>query len=172
MTVEEWKPVSFLNGKYDVSSLGRIRNAFTKETRRTPTSKRGYPVFSAYMNGKHLLVNVHKCVATEFCEKISEHQTQVNHIDGNKLNNSADNLEWCTPEENLLHARKTGLHESDGDKPVVQLKSGIEVARFKSASEAGRQTGIDRSSICNVCNKYVWNGHHCLTAGGYEWRWA
>lgn len=171
-TAEEWKPVSFLDGKYEVSNLGRIRRFDNKEIRKTPTSKRGYPVFSAYMNGKHLLVNVHKCVATEFCEKTSEHQTQVNHVDGNKCNNNFENLEWCTPRENVLHARRTGLQKSDGDKAVIQSKDGIDIAKFKSASEASRQTGIDRASICNVCNNYVWNGHHCVTAGGYKWRWA
>lgn len=167
---EIWKDVSFLDGKYEASNLGRIRNSKTKQVLKLSPSKRGYLVFSCTINGKHKLVNVHKCVATEFIPN-PNNLPQVNHIDGNKLNACVDNLEWVSQKQNNEHARLTGLHKSDGDKPVLQIKDGIIIAEYKSASEAERQTGVKRCNICNVCRNYCWNGHHARTAGGYEWRW-
>ena len=87
---EIWKDVSFLDGKYEASNLGRIRNSKTKQVLKLSPSKRGYLVFSCTINGKHKLVNVHKCVATEFIPN-PNNLPQVNHIDGNKLNACVDN---------------------------------------------------------------------------------
>ena len=167
---EIWKEIKFLDGKYEVSNRGRVRNAKTKRLLKLSPSKRGYLVFSCIVDGKHKLVNVHKCVAIEFVPN-PNNLPQVNHIDGNKTNPDATNLEWVTAKENNLHARRTGLHTSDGDKPVIQIKNGLVVGEYKSASEASRATGIKRCNICNVCRGYVWNGHHYKTAGGFEWKW-
>lgn len=52
---------------------------------------------------------VHRLVAMAFLEKKSEDQNEVNHIDGNKENNSVSNLEWCTSSENQRHAFRAGL---------------------------------------------------------------
>ena len=104
---------------------------------------------------------------------ILKKKTQINHIDGNKENFDLSNLEWVTPQENIIHARKTGLHTSDGDKAVIQLsKNGEIIAEYKSASEASRQTGIGRANIYNVCRHYISkDGKRYLTAGGYKWEW-
>ena len=169
---EEWRCIKFLLGKYEVSQYGRIRKTDTRKIRKTPTSKRGYPVFSCYINGKMKLVTVHKCVATEFLPN-PDNKREVNHIDGNKENNFIGNLEWVTPRQNMLHARKIGLHKSDGDKPVLMILNGVVINKFRSASQAERETGISRSNICNVCNKRIIkrSGGVCKTAGGYEWEW-
>lgn len=73
-------------------------------------SSSGYARIVVYTNGKHQSVCVHRLVADVFLpDGVSE---QVNHIDGNKLNNRAENLEWCTRKQNAEHAVALGLYKS------------------------------------------------------------
>lgn len=58
---------------------------------------------------------LHRLVAKVFIP--GDFDLQINHKDGNKHNNTIDNLEWCTSRENLMHALETGLHKRGGDKP-------------------------------------------------------
>ena len=70
----------------------------------------GYARIVVYTNKKHQSVCVHRLVADVFLtDGVSE---QVNHIDGNKLNNRAENLEWCTRKQNAEHAVALGLYKS------------------------------------------------------------
>jgi hypothetical protein len=167
---EIWKPIDFLKNKYEVSNLGKIRNSSSKYILHTKPSKRGYSVFNCRIDGKTKLVNVHKCVAVAFIPN-PNNLPQINHIDGDKTNAKVNNLEWVTAKQNNIHARETGLHKSDGDKAVLQIKNGVIIKEYISASEASRVTGIKRCNICNVCRKYCWNGHHYISAGGYQWKW-
>ena len=175
---DDWRPVPFLEGKFEVNSEGRIRKTSTGLVRKTPVSKRGYPVFSAHVGtpSKLVLVNVHKCVAWAFLPPPKEGQVQVNHKDGNKCNNDVSNLEWCTPRENVLHARRTGLQKSDGDKAVEQIDpvTGETIATFKSEAAAARALGHPNSSaiISHVCHGLCWKGKHYITAFGYKWRFT
>lgn len=167
---EIWKPVTQSEEKYWVSSAGNIRKN-TGRILSTPTGKRGYPCVNITIDKKTRLRTVHRLVVEAFILN-PENKPEVNHIDGNKQNNHIENLEWCTAKENMLHARVTGLHKSDGQKPVLQIKNGIEINRYNSGVAASEATGINRSSINNVCRKYVYKGKHYRTAGGFEWRFA
>lgn len=168
--IETWRKVPFLNETIEVSNFGRIRNIKTNRMRATPTSKRGYPVFSIKENGKQRLITVHRCVASAFIPNPTN-LPQVNHKDGDKTNNKVSNLEWVSSRENMIHARTIGLHVSDGDKAVMQIKDGRTVAIYKSMSEASRVTGINRGNIASVCRNYVTkDGRKHLTAGGYVWK--
>ena len=55
-------------------------------------------------------IAIHKLVAEAFIPN-SYNYKEINHIDGNKHNNRADNLEWCSRSQNMLHAYKLGLHK-------------------------------------------------------------
>lgn len=162
----EWKTIEeFPN--YEISIDGEVRNKITRKNKKPSVGKRGYYVFSMVKDGKSYLRTQHIMLAKAFIPN-PDNLPQINHIDGNKLNNKIDNLEWCTAQENLLHARKSGLHKSDGDKRTIQYSLDGEIVNiFKSASEAARKTGIKRCNISSVAR----GNTKMKTAGGYIWKY-
>lgn len=170
---EIWKPVKGFEDRYKVSNLGHIYSNKNERLLKTPPGKRGYPVVNLMVdNKKARLCTVHRLVAEAFIPN-PDNKPEVNHIDGNRCNNNVSNLEWCTLRENNLHARRTGLHKSDGDKPVIQKDmDGNFIARYKSFSEASRQTGVPRCDIGFVANKRkTAKGYTYKSAGGFKWEY-
>ena len=103
---EIWLPIKEYEGLYDVSNYGRIRshNYLKKGITRIlklSAKPNTYIKVGLYKDGTMRYHRVHRLVAEAFLPPPSEGQTQVNHIDGNKHNNFASNLEWCTPWENV-----------------------------------------------------------------------
>lgn len=113
----------------------------------------------------NLNVCVHRLVAIEHVPN-PLNLKEVNHIDGNKLNNHKDNLEWVTRQYNLQHAQDTGLRKNAMEQvPVIGIKDGIETL-YKSQAEAARVTGAKQGNINKVCKGLR------KTAGGYKWRYT
>jgi len=122
---EIWKDVPGYEGKYQVSNLGNIKslakslkNGKTKEEKILSikgTCGNGYYKITLSKNGKLKTWLVHKLVAQSFLYK-PDYKVEINHKDGNKLNNKIDNLEYCTSSENKLHAFRTGLRVSPNVK--------------------------------------------------------
>ena len=166
-----WKPIREFP-LYEISSDGRVRRVGENKVRKISIGKRGYPVLSLRKDGKTYVRTLHRLLADAFIPN-PNNLPEINHIDGNKTNFSLSNLEWCTRKHNDNHARRTGLHKSDGDKAVVQYSlSGVPIAEYKSASEAARKTGASRSAIANVCNRRKnQKGYEHKTNHGYIWRW-
>lgn len=157
---------------YLINKLGEIKNIHLNRIKKIGVGKRGYPVVSLCQGKRQYVRTVHVLLARTFLPN-PKNLPQVNHIDGNKLNYQLSNLEWCTAKENILHARRTGLHTSDGDKQITQIKDGMVIATYRSASEASRQTGINRANISNAARGYVnKKGVHAFTAGGFQWRYT
>lgn len=123
---EVWKkvPIQQFHELYEISNLGRLRSLpKTTADGRSLKSKiikptiinSGYLQFKLHNNKFRFNINAHKLVAITFglifWNEHSLSEFQINHIDGNKHNNSVSNLEACTPSENLQHAYRTGLRK-------------------------------------------------------------
>ena len=107
---EEWRDIVNYEGIYQVSSCGRIRSFQRGKVKllKPQVTEDGYLYVCPFKNGNTKNFFIHILVAQAF---ISNHEgeREVNHIDGNKSNNSVENLEWSTPSENKNHAIKIGL---------------------------------------------------------------
>ena len=96
---------------------------------------------------KYLL---HRLVAFTFIPN-PYNKEQVNHIDGNKLNNSVENLEWVTNQENQIHKVNTGLFK--GFHKIIQYDSNMNIIKkFNSIIEASKELNISASCISNNCS--------------------
>ena len=151
---------------YQINADGKVRSRKDGKEKIKSVSKRGYWVMTMRKNGKTFLRTLHRMLAIAFIPN-PENKPEINHIDGNKKNCSLDNLEWVTSRENNIHARNTGLHKSDGDKPTGQFSGGVLIRTFKSASEASRILGISRANICNCAR----GNTRLKTYKGYEWKY-
>ena len=96
---------------HKISCNGNIWSEITNKFLKNKCNRNGYLSIQLTQRGKCYLV--HRLVATAFIPN-PENKPQVNHIDGNKSNNTASNLEWCTQSENQKHAYKIGLQKPSG----------------------------------------------------------
>lgn len=115
-----WVDVYGYVGHYQVSSQGSIRSLDRISNHKNgvstlrrgrvlkPSLRSGYPFVNLCIYGIHKQVNIHRLVAEHFCER-PDGCNVVNHIDGDKTNNNASNLEWTTPAGNAKHAAENGL---------------------------------------------------------------
>lgn len=116
---EVWKEVPGFS-LYLCSSLGRIFSIRKKKLMQPFIQNSGYLCVDLRNKGENRQrFLVHRIVALTFISNPSD-KPNVNHIDGNKLNNSIDNLEWVTNSENILHARKNLLNPYN--KPTLGKK--------------------------------------------------
>lgn len=107
---EVWKDVPGLEGFYQISDAGNVRNRRTSLPMNPYVNDNGYCIVGLYSRkqGKTIHFRVHRLVAEAFLENPLNKRT-VNHKDGDKTNNHVSNLEWATHKENLRHAHDTGL---------------------------------------------------------------
>lgn len=160
---EIWREIEGFN-QYEVSNLGNVRHKTKGMKIQTPT-KKGYLRVALYDGKRNVNRRVHRLVAEAFIPN-PEMFKEVNHIDEDKSNNRADNLEWCSRKQNIEHSIKSGKFVI---KSVEQIDSyGKVINRFVSASEAERATGIPRTHIC----KCALGRYGFKTAGGFSWKYA
>lgn len=188
---EIWRDVPKYEGLYQVSNLGRIKSLerrvpikngkFTRYYKECILSKvlgkRGYYVVSLGRRAQNK--TVHRLVALAFIPN-PKNKPCINHIDGDKLNNNINNLEWCTYSENNLHGLRTGLitppwkgkfgKKHHRSKAVEQYSlDGNYIKTFDSISEATEFAGLKSPSLISACASHKKSQ---LTAGGYKWEYV
>lgn len=153
------------NSMYAVNELGEVYSLRKNRTISPKVNHDGYLRVQLWSANQCEFVAIHRLIAETFLPN-QDNKPFVNHIDGDKANNTVENLEWCTQKENIAHAWKNGLshrHLNTSGIAVRQIDSEKNiVGEFQSMMETERVTGIPHS---NISQSILRNG----TAGGYRW---
>lgn len=150
----EWRSVKGYEGLYIISENGNVKSiprkvpsgrseiTICEKMLKPMTDNWGYQRVTLHKDGISHQKTIHRLLAEAFIPPY--YGEQVNHIDGNKQNNSISNLEWCSASENMRHAFAEGLHSKAVKVRIVELglvfPSIMDAARFIN----GKNTGISR----------------------------
>ena len=168
-----------LGKRYLVNQYGEIYSLRSNKILKHNVQKTGYHSVRLYYGSRNKKYDklVHNVVAWSFPDICGEYSPglQINHKDENTHNNVAENLEWCTGSynsmygnhiSNILETRKK-KNSDRREMPVLQIKDGIVVKRWKSMIEAHKSfNGYDTGSISRCCNGKQ-NQHK-----GFQWKFA
>lgn len=129
--METWKKIPDYD--YEVSDLGNLRSMdktittstgntvnYKGKLRKPQVNSKGYVNAVLFKNGKATTYSLHQLVATLFIPNPNNYP-EINHIDGNKSNNSVSNLEWCTHSQNQMHSFRTKLHPKVGSSKYYHV---------------------------------------------------
>lgn len=151
---ERWKAIKGFEGLYEVSDLGNIKSLNYNHTIGNvkllkPVKNKGdYFQVTLYKDKIQFIKKIHRLVAQAFIPN-PENKPQVNHIDGNKQNNTVSNLEWTTSQENVIHSWENGLSvmTEETKRKLSELHRGKhhteESKKKMSESRKGKRTGKD-----------------------------
>ena len=163
---ETWKAVQGYEGLYEVSDLGRVRSLVDKYGRKRELilklveDSRIYLYVNLCKNCIVKKHSVHRLVALAFIKGRDLFHDQVNHINENKTDNRAVNLEWVSASENINHGTRNKRTGEANSIPIVQLTLDYQfVAKWPSSHEAGR-SGFKQGNVTKCCQhkyKYAYN---------------
>lgn len=168
---EKWLPIEGTNNLYYVSNKGRVKsfkmNKLNGHLMTQYVNKHGYKFVNIEIDGFRKSRVVHQLVAKTFIKNPNNYPI-INHIDGNKQNNTTDNLEWCTYSYNIQHAYNTGLQPKR--KPTVHKKQvkqytldGVYITTWDSSVSAAKALNKDPSGINRACQSHTHKSY------GYLW---
>jgi len=152
-----WKAIKDAPG-FLVSEYGDVRRAFSDTVRTLQTSINGYKFFAIHVDGKMKNIYVHSTVAKLFC-KGRRKGRQVNHIDGDKTNNRADNLQWVTAKDNMRHAVRMGLHRKGKHKSDEEIQ-----AMYLERDQYSQNRLAIRHDMSRTCVNMILNGKRRASA--------
>lgn len=176
-TKERWKPINGYVGLYDISSLGRVRSLARIDqysNQYGPCSRRRNERFLSvgvvrryrrvflYKNRSETRYNISRLVAKHFIPN-PRRKPQVNHKDGVKTNDVVTNLEWVTPKENTLHARRV-LGRCVGSNNGLSKLTESAIGPIRKARQAGmllreiaKLWKVSWQAVGHVCSRRTWN---------------
>ena len=172
--LEIWKSIENTSGFYEISCLGAVRSLDretvgpygSKQIRRGKIlnphkTTQGYFRVVICIDAVKKSFYVHRLVASHFLPSSSS--SQVNHLDFNKTNNVASNLEWCTPKENINHAAINGRCSAMSNPKRAKKLTAAKVSLIRIASKQGetymaiaKQYGVDFTTIGQIVRNECW----------------
>lgn len=135
---------------YSVSPNGYVVSHYTGRRMRSRAQNKGYQMLILRNKGKRKAMLVHRLVAMAFVPNPDD-LPYVNHKDGNKSNNCASNLEWCTASENLAHAHKNRLARSGArltDRQAIAMRRLMQYGM--SSTQLSKLTGFSLTYLGHI----------------------
>lgn len=174
--LETWKDIPDYENFYQANPCGlikslskslRVKNGYrvTKELIIVNTDNgNGYLVCSLSKNTNRKSILLHRIIALTFIQN-PKNLPEVNHKDGDKTNNSVENLEWCTRQENIDHSWNNNLTNCIGEKHHNSTLNNFKVKEIRekyatgnySYSKLGIEYNTNMFNIRNIIKRYTWN---------------
>ena len=176
MLTEVWKDIPDFEGSYQVSNMGRVRSVdrviaikdgsmrkHKGKVLKTYLNNKGYELLKLSNDNGVTNKTVHRLVLETFKPHVNMKDLEVNHMDGDKLNNHLTNLEWSTGHDNVLHAYNTGLITNIGEgSPNAKLSNAdvLEILQRLDTGESQKDIrldyGVSKSCISMINSGLRW----------------
>jgi len=170
--MEVWKDVKGYEGFYQVSNMGNVKSLKRtvphprskvityRERIMRPSDTNGYKLLRLSRNGTSTHFLVHRLVAMHFLHN-TKNSPEVNHIDYDRSNNKADNLEWCTSHENKQHSADKYRGSNNGtailkEAQVVEIKSVLSNQQRPTYLEISSRYGVSAACIQKIASNKIW----------------
>lgn len=164
--MEIWKDILGYKDIYQVSNTGKVMSLRNNKILKLSLcgrnrSKVGYYQVCLSLNSKLKYCMIHRLVAKAFIEN-PENKREVNHINGDSLNNYVDNLEWSTSKENHKHAYDTGLINDAGENNTRSVLTNQQAREIRALSgkiyqkEIGKIYGISQTHVSQIITNRIY----------------
>jgi hypothetical protein len=148
------EPIVGFESLYSITECGKVFSHRRDRFLKPQIVGRRYYAVTLYINGTWVYRKVHRLVAFAYIPNPNNYK-QVNHKNGIKTDNRAENLEWCTSSQNIQHAVDTGLLKVSGEDCHLSRLKNKEVLKIRELHETGKFTQKDLGKKFNTCRRNI-----------------